>query len=208
MTNTRDIFLDHAAATPLHPKALGLMLPYFGNHFGTPCIPFGFGDKPRAALEQALMDQVPDIIINAAGAPRLPHISSISFVGIQADALAAWLDLYGVTVSARAFFFSKRPPHALPALHIPPELAFGTIRFSPGWENSEEEILRAVEATAHAVKGMRQEGSWVQRASASPACTASRACAGRKAIRSSGSGKKWLTSRKETLRKNHNVCNH
>ncbi len=53
MTHTRDIFLDHAATTPLHPEALGLMLPYFGNHFGTPAMPFGFGDKPRAALDQA-----------------------------------------------------------------------------------------------------------------------------------------------------------
>jgi hypothetical protein len=109
----------------------------------------------RDTLEKALKDQVPDIIINGTGIPRLPHISSISFAGIQADALAAWLDLYGITVSVRAFFFSKRPSPALSALHIPPELAFGTIRFSPGWENSEEEIHRAVEATAHAVKGMR-----------------------------------------------------
>jgi cysteine desulfurase len=378
MTHTRDIFLDHAATTPLHPEALGLMLPYFGNHFGTPCMPFGFGDKPRAAIDQArsrvarligaseneiiftssgteannlailgvasarkgkghiitsaiehisvlntlrhlketgfevtelgmdkhgtidpatiesairddtflisimhacnetgaihdikaighiahgrgiafhcdfvqsagkvpinvhamdvtmlsisshklygpkgsgalyvkegtaispvffgsdqekalrpgtinvpgiigfglacekalsdretnarhiaylrdtleqkLKDQIPDIKINGSGTPRLPHISSISFSGIQADALAAWLDLYGVTVSVRAFFFSKKPSHALSALHIPPELAFGTIRFSPGWENSEEEIHRVVEATVHAVKAMR-----------------------------------------------------
>jgi cysteine desulfurase len=378
MAHTRDIFLDHAATTPLHPEALGLMLPYFGNHFGTPSMPFGFGDKPRDALDQArsrvarligaseneiiftssgteannlailgisaaqkgkrhiitsaiehisvlntlrhlkekgfevtelgvdvhgtidpasvesairddtflisimhacsetgaiqnieaigrvadsrgialhsdfiqsagkvpinvlamnitmlsisshkvygpkgsgalyvkegtvvspvffgsdqekgqrpgtinmpgiigfglacekalfdmeknarhiaylrdtleqtLMDRVPDIRINGTEKPRLPHISSISFAGIQADALAAWLDLYGITVSARAFFFSKRPSHALTALHIPPELAFGTIRFSPGWENSQEEILRTVETTANAVSGMR-----------------------------------------------------
>ncbi len=109
----------------------------------------------RDTFEQKLKDQVPDIRINGAGTPRLPHISSISFAGIQADALAAWLDLYGITVSARAYFFSRRPSLALSALHIPPEIAFGTIRFSPGWENSEEEIHRVVEATAHAVKGMR-----------------------------------------------------
>jgi cysteine desulfurase len=109
----------------------------------------------RDTLEQTLTDQVPDIKINGIGVPRLPHISSISFAGIQADALAAWLDLYGITASARAFFFSKRPSNILTALHIPPELAFGTLRFSPGWENSEADILKAVEAIAHAVSGMR-----------------------------------------------------
>jgi hypothetical protein len=109
----------------------------------------------RDILEQTLTDQVQDMKINGTGTPRLPHISSISFAGIQADALAAWLDLYGITVSVRAFFFSKRPSQALSSLHIPPALAFGTIRFSPGWENSEDEIHRAVEATVHAVNGMR-----------------------------------------------------
>jgi cysteine desulfurase len=109
----------------------------------------------RDTLEKTLIDQVPNININGVETPRLPHISSISFAGIQADSLAAWLDLYGITVSARVFFSSIRPSPALTALHIPPELAFGTIRFSLGWENSEEEIHRVVEATAYAVKGMR-----------------------------------------------------
>ncbi len=53
MGHTHDIFLDHAATTPLHPETLGLMLPYFGNHYGTPSMPHSFGDKPRSALLHA-----------------------------------------------------------------------------------------------------------------------------------------------------------
>ena len=109
----------------------------------------------RDRLEQGLMDRIPGIRINGHDAPRLPHISSISFEGIQADSLAAWLDLLDIAVSPRASLFSKRTSQTLSALHIPPELAFGTVRFSPGRENTAPEIDKTVEAVRRAVTGLR-----------------------------------------------------
>lgn len=53
MSHAKGLYLDHAATTPLHPDALGAMLPYFGNHYGTSCSPSIFGDKARQALEEA-----------------------------------------------------------------------------------------------------------------------------------------------------------
>jgi cysteine desulfurase len=53
MSHAQELFLDHASTTPLHPDALGVMLPYFGNHFGTPGSPSRLGQKARDALEEA-----------------------------------------------------------------------------------------------------------------------------------------------------------
>jgi cysteine desulfurase len=53
MSHGKELYLDHAATTPLHPEALGAMLPYYGNHYGLPGSPSVFGDKARRALEGA-----------------------------------------------------------------------------------------------------------------------------------------------------------
>jgi cysteine desulfurase len=110
----------------------------------------------RDMLEKALHERLPGVRINDEDALRLPHISSISFEGVQADALAAWLDLVGITVSARTLFYSKRSSHALSALHIPPDLAFSTIRFSPGWENTASQIERVVKTIQQTVIRLRE----------------------------------------------------
>ena len=110
----------------------------------------------RDMFEKELHERLPDIQVNDKDALRLPHIASISFGGVQADALAAWLDLMGITASARTLFYSKRSSHALSALHIPPDLAFGTIRFSPGWENTVSQIESAVKTVQQTVIRLRE----------------------------------------------------
>ncbi|MCA2001880.1 MAG: cysteine desulfurase, partial [Chloroflexi bacterium] len=47
------IYLDYAATTPLHPRALNAMLPYFQETFGNPSSAHRFGQKAEAALEKA-----------------------------------------------------------------------------------------------------------------------------------------------------------
>jgi cysteine desulfurase len=102
----------------------------------------------RDKLENALLEKIPDLRINGLGSLRAPHILSVSIPGIQGDALAAWLDLEGIIVSAGASLFSRQPSHVLTAMGIPAEIEFGTVRFSPGWENTEAEIIMAAETVA------------------------------------------------------------
>ncbi len=47
------IYLDHAATTPLRPEALVAMLPFLGGEFGNPSSPHGYGRRARAALDEA-----------------------------------------------------------------------------------------------------------------------------------------------------------
>jgi len=47
------IYLDHIAATKPHPEVVAAMQPWLTEDFGNPLSLHRFGDKPRAAVEQA-----------------------------------------------------------------------------------------------------------------------------------------------------------
>ena len=115
----------------------------------------GLMQRLRDLLEQEIRGRIPGVTINGAECPRVPHITSISFDGILCDALTAWLDLDGITASPRASLFSRRPSYALEALGLPAGMTFGTVRFSPGWENTEDQIRRVVDAVEQAVTRLR-----------------------------------------------------
>jgi cysteine desulfurase len=47
------IYLDYAATTPVHPRVLDTMLPYFRESFGNPSSVHRYGQKAEAALDAA-----------------------------------------------------------------------------------------------------------------------------------------------------------
>jgi len=47
------VYLDHAATTPVDPRVLAAMLPYFTDDFGNPSSVHSFGQRAEAAVEQA-----------------------------------------------------------------------------------------------------------------------------------------------------------
>jgi cysteine desulfurase len=57
----RMIYMDHAATTPVHPKALEAMLPYFSEKFGNPSSIYALAREARKALDEA-REQVAHIL--------------------------------------------------------------------------------------------------------------------------------------------------
>ena len=49
----REVYLDHAATTPLDPRVWEAMLPFFRDNFGNPQSLHRYGDVPREAVERA-----------------------------------------------------------------------------------------------------------------------------------------------------------
>lgn len=47
----RDVYLDHAAATPVRPEVLDAMLPYFREHFGNPSAVYDLGAEIKEVIE-------------------------------------------------------------------------------------------------------------------------------------------------------------
>ncbi len=53
MSDMRKVYLDHAATTPVHPKVLEAMLPYFSTKFGNPSNLHDIGREAKNAVEEA-----------------------------------------------------------------------------------------------------------------------------------------------------------
>ena len=47
------IYLDHAATTPVHPKAVKAMSPFFTERFGNASTLYSYGHEAKEAMENA-----------------------------------------------------------------------------------------------------------------------------------------------------------
>jgi len=101
----------------------------------------------RDRLEAGLRECVPGLVVNAAGAPRLPTVSNVSVPGADPEALLASLDLRGIAVSSGSACSSGavEPSHVLTAMGIPADVAGPSIRFSLGWGTTDAEIGRVLD---------------------------------------------------------------
>jgi cysteine desulfurase len=88
----------------------------------------------RDRFEVGVLATIPGARVNAQGAPRLPHVASVAFEGVDAPTLLIRLDLEGVAVSAGSACAAgaSEPSHVLRAIGSPESAARGTIRFSFG----------------------------------------------------------------------------
>lgn len=100
----------------------------------------------RDRLEAAVRAGIPDAVVNAAGAPRLPGNLSVAFGGVPSDALLMRLDLEGIAASAGSACAagSLEPSHVAAALALDDDHRLGVIRFSLGRTTSQTEIDEVV----------------------------------------------------------------
>jgi cysteine desulfurase len=112
----------------------------------------------RDALATRICEVVSDVVINCAGAPRAPHVLSISVPGTDSEALLMHLDLAGICASGGSACSTGavEPSHVLIAMGVSRELALGTVRFSLGHETSAGDIERVASAFPGIVTKVRQ----------------------------------------------------
>ena len=96
----------------------------------------------RDRLESGILDRVPGTVVNGAPDARVPNTTSISFDGVEAEALLIALDLEGVAVSTGSACSSGtlEPSHVLRAMGFPPRRVQSSIRFSVGLGNTAAEV--------------------------------------------------------------------
>jgi cysteine desulfurase len=96
----------------------------------------------RDRTEQAILREVPGTRVNSAAAERVANTSSIVFDGIEGEGFVIAMDLKGISVSTGAACSSGavEPSHVLTAMGLSGEEARGSIRFSLGKQNTEEEV--------------------------------------------------------------------
>ncbi len=103
----------------------------------------------RNKLEDGLLSQVPNAQLNgmAERSQRLPNTSSISFAYVEGENILVHLDKAGICVSTGSACHSttRQASPTLRAMNVPYAVAQGSIRFSLGRYNTEEEIDHTLE---------------------------------------------------------------
>ncbi|MEX1247629.1 MAG: cysteine desulfurase family protein [Anaerolineales bacterium] len=81
MSSPKAIYFDYAATTPLDPRVLEAMQPYFGEAFGNPSSVHYFGQRAEAALEDArqrmaeLLHAQPEELIFTSGGTESDNLA-------------------------------------------------------------------------------------------------------------------------------------
>lgn len=112
----------------------------------------------RDRLERSILAQIPNAHLNGTSDPdkRLPNTSNISFENTNGEMILARLNDIGVCVSTGSACNAadhKASP-VLAAMDIPYSLAMGSIRFSLGRFNTEEEVDLVVERLPEIVRDL------------------------------------------------------
>jgi cysteine desulfurase len=111
----------------------------------------------RDRFESEVIRRIAQVRVNGGGAARAPHISNISFLGVESEQLLMRLDLDSIAVSAGSACASGaiEPSHVIAALGLPEPWLRGVIRFSLGRGTTEAQIARTVEVLERAVSDLR-----------------------------------------------------
>lgn len=109
----------------------------------------------RDRLEAGLLRSIRDAAVLGAASPRLPNTSALSFGGVEAEAVASMLAREGIAVSTGAACSagSSAPSHVLQAMGVSDD---GAVRFSLARDSDDDDIDRALRATADIVARLRQ----------------------------------------------------
>ncbi|HKP68757.1 MAG TPA: aminotransferase class V-fold PLP-dependent enzyme [Pyrinomonadaceae bacterium] len=115
----------------------------------------------RDKLENTILSDVPGTYVNGSRETRLPNTSNISFENLNGEMILAALDDTGICVSTgsacHAGYHTASP--VLQAMNIPYTRAMGSIRFSLGRYNTEDEVDRVIVEVKRVVEQLKVLGT-------------------------------------------------
>lgn len=111
----------------------------------------------RDKLIKGLLENIPYTRLNGHPTMRLANNSNIGVEYVEGESLLLLLDMNGIAGSSGSACTSGSldPSHVLLAIGVPHERAHGSIRFTLGSQNTEEEIDRVIEVMPGIVQRMR-----------------------------------------------------
>lgn len=114
--------------------------------------------KLRDDLINNILRDIPESYLNGHPTKRLPSNINIRFSYIEGESLILSLDMEGVACSSGSACTSKtlEPSHALLAIGLPHEQAHGSLLFTLGKQNKEEDINHVKDVLPGIVKRLRR----------------------------------------------------
>jgi len=117
--------------------------------------------KLRDRLEQGITARIGDVRLNGHPEKRLPNTLSLSFRGIEANAILSELTDVAASAGAACHADEVVMSDTLKAMKVPVDFAMGTVRFSTGAMLTEADVDRAVEAVTSVVERLKPHGEEV-----------------------------------------------
>ena len=113
--------------------------------------------KLRDKLEAALLEQIPQSMVNGDREHRLLNTTSIAFEYVEGEAILLMMNEHGICASSGSACTSGslEPSHVLRAMGVPFTAAHGSIRFSLSRYTTEEEIEVVIEKMPPIIERLR-----------------------------------------------------
>ena len=111
----------------------------------------------RDKLIKGVLDTIERSYLNGHSTKRLPNNANLRFSYIEGESLILGLDMLGIQVSSGSACTSKtlEPSHVLLAIGLAHEEAHGSLVFTIGKQNSEEDVDYVLEVLPGVVKRLR-----------------------------------------------------
>lgn len=115
-------------------------------------------EKLRNVLIKGILKDIPETILNTDIESSLPSHAHFSFLWTEGESILFELDFKGVEVSTGSACASGslEPSHNLLAMGITPEVAHGSVRFSLGKENTEDEVKKVIKILPGIIAKLRK----------------------------------------------------
>jgi len=114
--------------------------------------------EQRTLFEHRLAEALPEAVIFAREAERLPNTVFMAVPGLEGQTLIMALDQQGIAVSSGSACGSEQtePSPVLKAMGVESELALGAIRISLGKDNTEQDIETLIGTLVSQVKQLQR----------------------------------------------------
>lgn len=116
--------------------------------------------KLREMLRKGIEERIPNVVVNGTNLEEkcLPGTLNVSFPSAEGESILLYLDMEGIEVSTGSACASGslEPSYVLLASGLDVELAHGSIRFSLGRYNTEEDIEYTLEKLPPIIKKIRE----------------------------------------------------
>jgi cysteine desulfurase len=114
--------------------------------------------KLRDKLIKGLVDNIPHSFLNGHPIKRLPDNVAVRFSFIEGESILLGLDMRGVAASSGSACTAKtlEPSHVLLAIGLKHEEAHGSVLFTLGRQNTEEQIDYVISIMPDIVKRLRE----------------------------------------------------
>lgn len=109
----------------------------------------------RDLFENRILNEIPKTYVNGSREKRVCSVTNIAFKYIEAEALMIYADEICCSTGSACTSESVDASHVLYAIGVDPVDLHGSIRFSFGRFNTEEEINRAVDMIKESVERLR-----------------------------------------------------